>query len=97
MLSWKDSWPFGSSSSLRQNRYYFKDAAAGSVSCAATNMERLLSCLSYTFGLAENVNATQCYVHDAVDAFAKIHGDWRAQADSFSVDSPVRDKGILPR
>jgi hypothetical protein len=95
MLSSKDSWPFAGSSSLRRNRYYFKGAAAGSISSPGTHMERLLKCLGYTFGKAGDVNEGQGFVQDAIEEFATVYRDWRENGDSCSANSPFEEKGIL--
>ncbi len=96
MLSWKDSWPFAGASLLRGNRYHFKGARTCPGSCEETHMERLLRCLSDTFGVAEDFNAQQTCVREAREEFAKVHRHWQAQGCSCSGDSRFEKNGIVP-
>jgi hypothetical protein len=69
MLSWKDSWPFGSNAPLRRNRYYFK----GTTSVSGDALDRLLACLCFTFGQDEHADPAREFVDRAVEDFAKAY------------------------
>lgn len=69
MLSWKDTWPFGTASLLRRSRYYFKETRIES----ADAMGCLLDSLRFTFGDDEHGDNARGFVQETIERFARAY------------------------
>jgi hypothetical protein len=73
MLAWKDSWPFGGFSRLRQSQHYVKAPLAHSEADHPSNMQLLLTSLDFTFGITEPLAGREELVKDRVAEFASVY------------------------
>jgi hypothetical protein len=73
MLSWKDSWPFKETSTLRRNRYYFKGAAQERRKKRDSYMADLMEILRFTFDLQEVTADWQAHVNLTVERFVQVY------------------------
>ena len=75
MLSWKTSWPFGQSSSLRKSRYYFKGSCLPGRNFFETHLARLLDTISFTFDVTGEMEGAERFVQQTVEGFARAYTD----------------------
>jgi hypothetical protein len=73
MLSWKDSWPFGQSSSMRKSRYYFKGSCLHRGNAYEAQCTRLLDTIRFTFGLEDDMPGAKDFVRETVEDFVSAY------------------------
>jgi hypothetical protein len=74
MLSWKDSWPFGASSSLRTSRYYFKGSCQPGGNKLEAHLARLLGATRFGLGLRDETYGAEDFVLQTVEEFVRAYG-----------------------
>jgi hypothetical protein len=73
MLMWKDSWPFGSSSRIRQSQHYVKGPRACSADDHSSNVQLLLASLDFTFGITGPLAGREELVKERLEEFARVY------------------------
>jgi len=73
MLSWKDSWPFARSSAMRKSRYYFKASYPSPGDSFETHLARLMTTLTFTFEIPEEIDHAEDLVRQTVDRFVRAY------------------------
>jgi hypothetical protein len=73
MLSWKDSWPFDHSSSLRRSRYYFKGSIPPHGHAYEAHCARLLDAIRFTFGIDDEMAGAERFVQQMVEDFVSAY------------------------
>lgn len=73
MLSWKDSWPFDESSTMRRSRYYFKTTSPDTPMDEAGCKRNLLESLQFTFGLDNMRPEAEDFVQQRVEEFVSAY------------------------
>jgi hypothetical protein len=73
MLSWKDSWPFDHSSSLRRSRYYFKGSCLPGGNACEAHCARLLDAIRFAFGIEDEMAGAERFVQQMVEDFVRAY------------------------
>jgi hypothetical protein len=73
ILSWKDSWPFKGSSTLRRNRYYFKRGIPDEPREQKSHIDDLMGILKFTYGLSEITQGWRETLSLTVDRFIRSY------------------------
>jgi hypothetical protein len=73
MLSWKDSWPFSHSSSIRKSRYYFKRSGLPHGHGHEAHCARLLDAIRFTFGIEDEMAGAEPFLRKRVEYFVSAY------------------------
>ncbi len=73
MLSWKNTWPFAGSSSMRDSRYYFKGSCLSEGLGCEAHLARLLGTISFTFGADRGTDRAENFVRQTVEDFVAAY------------------------
>ncbi len=73
ILDWKDNWPFGGLSRIRQSQHYAKGPRVSFGSDPPSNMQLLLSSLDFTFGITGPFAGREELVKGRLADFARVY------------------------
>ena len=72
MLQWKNDWPFCRGSRLRRSRYYFKSSGDTVPDELPDGVERVLSCIRFTYGESGLASDEKELVQQAVERLVNL-------------------------
>jgi hypothetical protein len=73
IVSWKDRWPFHTTSTLRRSRYYLKDERSEADHTEEFLLRRILDAVDFTYGMRANPELAIPLIRDAAQRFAEAY------------------------